>query len=252
MAQVIGTTGAATSGLASNLASDPPLRLGEKTETIATDLDEFVPKYLQEQDIPGVSITLIRDHQAVWSAGYGVANSITKKPVTPDTVFAMASNSKVLTTYIALRLVDRGRLSLDQPLNSYLPEPWLPDSPYRDQITLRHVVSHTSGLTQTGKQSVFPPGSAYYYSGMGISYLQSVIEQVTNQTLESLARELVFEPLDMPSASYINRPNLIPLNANGHIHAIAPILLSLVIYLVILFVITLFGLVVFRLRNGTL
>lgn len=247
----IGTTGEARSNLAPTRASEPPLRLREKTETIAADLDKFIPKYLQEQDIPGASITLIRDYQAVWSAGYGVANSITKKPVTPETVFAMASNSKVLTTYIALRLVDQGRLSLDQPLNSYLTEPWLPDSPYRNQITLRHVVSHTSGLTQLGKQSIFPPGNAYYYSGMGISYLQTVIEQITNQSLESLASELVFEPLDMSSASYINRPDLIPLNANGHIRAIAPLLLSFIIYTASFLVITLIGLLVTRLRNGS-
>jgi CubicO group peptidase (beta-lactamase class C family) len=237
--------------MAPTLASDPPLRLREQTETIAADLNDFLPKYLQEQDIPGVGVALIRDHQVVWTAGYGVANSITKEPVTPDTVFAMASNSKVITTYIALRLVDLGKLSLDQPLNSYLPEPWLPDSPYRDQITLRHVVSHSSGMTQTGKQSVFPPGSSYYYSGMGIGYLQTVIEQVTNQPLETLARELVFEPLDMPSASFINRSDLIPLNANGHIHAVAPILLAFVVFLGALLVVTLIGSVVTRLRQGT-
>jgi CubicO group peptidase (beta-lactamase class C family) len=250
IALVIVSSGRASPTPAPILASAPPLRLGESTDSIMTDLDEFIPKYLQEHDIPGVSITLIRDHHAVWSAGYGVTNSITRKPVTPDNVFAFASNSKVLTTYIALRLVDQGRLSLDQPLKSYLPEPWLPDSPYQDQITLRHVASHTSGLTQIGKQSVFPPGSAYYYSGMGISYLQTVIEQVTNQSLESLAGELVFEPLDMPSASFINRPDTIPLNANGHVHAIAPILLSFIMYLLSLLVITLFGLLINRLRNG--
>jgi CubicO group peptidase (beta-lactamase class C family) len=248
--------GMVTSGDAIDLAVhkrafEPPLRIEESTENIITDLEYFIPRYMRDQDIPGVGVTLIRDHQVVWTEGFGVANSITRKPITADTVFSVASNSKVVTSYIAMRLVDQGRLSLDQPLNNYLPDPWLPDSPYRDQITLRHVASHSSGMTQIGKQSVFPPGSSYYYSGMGISYLQTVIEQVTGKPLETLARDFVFEPLEMHSASFINRPDLISVESSGHIIAAAPVLLALVSFAAALLIVTLVGLLVTRLRRGT-
>ena len=105
-----------------------PLRLSEPIETVVADLKSYIPEYMREEDIPGVAIALIREGKVVWTEGFGVVNTITTKPVTSETLFEVASNSKVITAYIALRLVDQGRLSLDEPLNTYLTEPWLPPS----------------------------------------------------------------------------------------------------------------------------
>jgi CubicO group peptidase (beta-lactamase class C family) len=118
---------------------EPPLRLSEPLEVIVADLESFIPEYMRQEDIPGVAIALIRDGEVVWTEGFGVTNALTRQPVTAETLFEVASNSKVVTAYIALRMVDQGLLSLDEPLNAYLPEPWLPPSEYRDAITLRHV-----------------------------------------------------------------------------------------------------------------
>jgi len=124
-----------------------PLRLSEPVEAIVVDLESYIPEYMCEKDIPGVAIALIREGKVVWTEGFGVVNTITAKPVTSETLFEVTFNSKVVTAYIALRLVDQGRLSLDEPLNAYLPEPWLPPSEYRNAVTLRQVLSHTSGLS---------------------------------------------------------------------------------------------------------
>jgi CubicO group peptidase (beta-lactamase class C family) len=102
---------------------EPPLRLSEPTEAIVADLESYIPGYMREQGIPGVGIALIRDGEVVWTEGFGVANAIARQPVTPETAFEVASTSKVMTAYTALRLVDQGNLSLDEPLNVYLPEP---------------------------------------------------------------------------------------------------------------------------------
>ncbi|MCP3975888.1 MAG: beta-lactamase family protein, partial [bacterium] len=118
--------------------SEPPLRLAEPADAVIADLESYIPGYMSEQNIPGASIALIREGQIVWTEGFGVVNAITRQPVTSETLFEVASNSKVVTAYVALRLVDQGKLSLDEPLNAYLPEPWLPPE-YRDVITLRHV-----------------------------------------------------------------------------------------------------------------
>ncbi len=239
------------------LAATPPqqvslLRSSEPVEAIVADLEKFVPEYMREQNIPGVGIALIRDGKAVWTKGFGVANTITRRPITPETVFEVASNSKVVTAYIALRLVDQGLLSLDKPLNAYLPEPWLPPSKYRDAITLRHVLSHSSGLghSTTSRESLFPPGRGYSYSAIGIQYAQAVIEQVTGQPLEQVAQEMVFTPLGMSSSSFVNRPDLTARTANGHLHAIVPALLFAVCYLVFLVIVGLVGLVIHRIRKG--
>ncbi len=139
-----------------------------------------------------------------------------------DTVFEVASISKVIAAYAALGLVERGVLSLDEPVHHYLSQPWLPPSAYAEQITLRHLLTHTSGLTNNvnpvNKSIVSQPGERYEYSGVGFIYLQEVLEQVTGKSLEQIAQELVFEPLEMDSSSYVNPPKLMPRLAYGHIN----------------------------------
>lgn len=229
---------------------EPPLRLSEPTDSISADLESFIPDYMQEQNIPGVAIALIRDGEIVWSEGFGVANVITREPVTPEMAFEVASNSKVVTAYIALQLVDQGVLALDEPLNAYLPEPWLPDAEYRDTITLRHVLSHSSGLGQIGREIQFPPGSGYFYSPSGYLYLQEVIEQVTGQSLEDTAQEMVFIPLGMSSSSFVNPTEITQRTSNGHVLAVVPMVLFTVLYVVALVIVGFIGLTIMRVRTG--
>jgi CubicO group peptidase (beta-lactamase class C family) len=188
---------------------DSPLRLTESTEVIVSDLESFIPQYMREQGIPGVAVALIREGKVVWRNGFGVGNILTRQSVTSEMLFEVASNSKAVTAYIALRMVDEGSLSLDEPLNNYLPEPWLPPSEYIDTISLRHVLSHSSGLGHgtASRDNLFAPGRGYSYSAVGFQYLQAVIEHITGRSLEKVAREMVFSPLGMSSSSFINRPD---------------------------------------------
>jgi CubicO group peptidase (beta-lactamase class C family) len=231
---------------------EPPLRASQPVETIAADLEDFVPRYMHDRRIPGVSIALIRDWRVTWKKSFGVSNTITRDLVTPGTVFEVASNSKVVSAYVALRLVDKGRLSLDQPLNSYLAKPWLPVSPYRDMITLRHVLSHSAGLAHNtlSRESLFAPGRGYSYSAIGYMYLQAVIEEVTGQSLESVARQMVFEPLRMSSSSFINRTDLTPRTANGHVHALIPVLAVAAPFVICVILFAIFGFPLQRICTG--
>jgi CubicO group peptidase (beta-lactamase class C family) len=250
---VLGTSSRQASGFwAGPSQHELALRVNEPVDEVVADLARFVPAYMNQQDIPGAAIALVRDGRIVWTEGFGVANTITRRPVTPDTIFELASNDKVMTAYIALRLVDQGILSLDEPLNTYLQEPWLPPSEYRDAITLRHVLSHTSGLGHltASRESLFAPGRGYSYSAVGIGYLQAVLEEVTGQPMDELAQEMVFEPLGMHSSSYVGGAGLEARMANGHLHALAPGLLFAVPFVVALLVVGLMGLVVVRLATG--
>jgi len=229
------------------------LRSAEPLEAIVADLESFIPQYMREKGVPGLAIALIHDGRVAWIEGFGVANTITGRPVTPDMAFEVASNSKVVTAYIALRLVDQGRLSsLDEPLNAYLTEPWLPDSEHREAITLRHVLSHTSGLghNTTSRESLFAPGRGYSYSAIGFLYLQAVIEEITGQSLEDVAQEMVFVPLGMSSSSFIVDAEREAHTANGHVHAIAPVALFAGLYTVAVVIVGLLGLLVLRIRTG--
>jgi len=229
-----------------------PFRASEPLETIMADLESFIPSYMQEQRIPGVALALIHDNQIAWVGTFGSANALTGRPVTPDSIFKVASNSKVVTAYIALRMVDQGLLSLDASLDSYLSEQWLPESDYREAITLRQVLSHSAGLghSTTSRESLFAPGKGYSYSAIGYQYLQAVIEQVSGQPLESIARQMVFEQLGMPSTSFLNRPAYIPFNANGHVNAILPTLIFVLEFLILLLVVGLVSRLLARIRSG--
>lgn len=233
---------------------EPPLRLSEPVDAVVADLAAYIPERMREADVPGLSIALIRDGEVVWIKGFGVANSITRDPVTPETVFEAASISKVVAAYTALRLVEAGELSLDERVASYLSEAWLPPSEYGDAITLRHLLTHTSGLTNkvdpVDKTIVFPPDETFSYSGVGFIYLQDVIQQVTGRPLEDVARQVAFEPLGMASSSYVTHGDIRPHLANGHM-AYRPLLLILAVpFAIVLVGTSLVGVVIGRIRKG--
>ncbi len=240
---------------ASGPASESPLRTSEPVGDIVTDLEEFIPSHMDQEGIPGVAIALIRDGEVVWADGFGVANTITGEPVTANTVFEVASNSKVVTAYTALRLVDQGLLSLDEPVDTYLSEPWLPPSAYREQITLRHLASHSSGLTDNliplDKSIIFKPGTEFRYSGVGALHIQEVIEQVTGQPLDEVANELVFEPLGMTSSGFVNSVEMRSHLANGHMGYILPALAFAVPFGLLFIALSLIGMLILRVRSGT-
>jgi CubicO group peptidase (beta-lactamase class C family) len=242
-----------TAALAAPPSQEQPLRLSEPAEAIIADLEGYIPEYMHQENIPGVAIALIRDGENLWTAGFGVTNTITAKPVTPETLFEVASNSKLITAYIALQLVDQGELSLDEPLNAYLSQPWLRPSEHRNAITLRHVLSHSSGLGANitlSRDSLFAPGDGYYYSGIGFMYLQEVIEQVTGQSLEDVAQQMVFVPLGMASSSFVSAPEITPRTANGHLHAGMPALVFTVPYVISVVLVGILGLLILRIRTG--
>jgi CubicO group peptidase (beta-lactamase class C family) len=216
---------------------------------ILTDLKKFITEYIQKQNIPGVSIALVNDNNIVWADGFGFVNSITRKHVNTNTLFEVASISKVVTAYIALRLVDEGKLSLDKPLLSYLPKEWMPYSVYQDSIKLRHALSHSSGLRKTTREILFKPGSAYYYSANGFNMVKDVMEEVTGEKLEELAQRLVFQPLEMKNSSFARNDKLLPVTANGHIHATVPIVLFGILFLVQYLIISLIGALIIRLST---
>mgnify|MGYP001818268490 CR=1 FL=1 len=237
---------------ASTGPADAPLRVDESLQAVVADLEAFVPAYMDRQGVPGVAIALIRDGRLVWTQAFGVTNLLTRKPVTSDSTFKVASNSKVVTAYIALRLVDQGLLALDEPLDGYLSEPFLPQEAYRPLVTLRHTLSHTSGMGPTGLSTEvrFPPGAGYSYSPSGFVYTQQALEEVTGKSLEELGQELVFQPLGMERSSFVKAPAVLEQPARGHLPALLAALAFELPFLVVLGVLALLALVVGRVRSG--
>ncbi len=239
-----------------NSAQEPPLRHTEPFEAVVADLERYIPGRMDSSGIPGLAIALVREGRVAWTAGFGVTNRISGMSVTPETAFEVASISKVVAAYAALRLADEGRLTLDESLAASLTTPWLPPSGYAEEITLRHVASHSAGLKDNNlllvdKAIVFEPGSSFAYSGVGFLYLQEAIEQVTGSSLEDAAQTLVFEPLGMTSSTFEGHAKLQPPMASGHISYAFALVSFLVPFVGILLVLVFVGVAVRRIRVGT-
>jgi hypothetical protein len=125
---------------------------------------------------------------------------------TQDTVFRVASITKVVTTMTVLNLVEQGKWDLDQPLTKYWTDPDLADDPRRDRITTRLILQHRTGLPnwRDGKLKFdFDPGERNQYSGEGLEWLRRSLEKATGEKMEALATRLVFEPAGMKSTTYM-------------------------------------------------
>lgn len=159
---------------------------------------------------------------------HGVLKSGAAAKVGGDTVFQAASLSKVVGAYIALRLVDEGKLDLDTPLWDYWHSERTRDNPLARRITARMVLNHTSGLRnwqispsdpaidRTPLESRFAPGEHYAYSGEGFYLLQRTLEHITGSSWNALAAREVFSRFDMPSSSYLTDHAFDARNASGH------------------------------------
>jgi len=225
----------------SSFAQDVPFRVSEPEDSVIADLKSFIPAQMKEAEVPGLAIALIRNNQIVWTEGFGVTNRLTGTPVSSKTVFEVASISKVVTAYTALRLVEEGKLSIDKPVNNYLNKPWLPPSVFADKITLRHLLSHSSGLSDDvllkNKSIMFEPGTDFLYSGLGAEYVRELIEQVSEKPLEEVAIEKVFKPLNMSCSSFVDDTNVMNSMANGHMRYSLIFLFFLVPFIIVLVIV---------------
>jgi CubicO group peptidase (beta-lactamase class C family) len=171
-------------------------------------------------DSPGCAISVIRDGHIVYEHGYGMADLDHDIPITPKTVFHVASISKQFTAAAIVLLAEKGRLSLNDEVHRYIPE--LPD--FGVPITIRHLIHHTSGLyDQWGllrlvgwrysldlitdddvlsviskeKRLQFRPGEKFDYSNTGYTLLAIIVKRLAGQSLREFTRSELFEPLEM-------------------------------------------------------
>jgi len=154
--------------------------------------------------VPGIALaTIVRGETRLHACG--VDDLGRPRRVGDATVFDVASLSKPVAAYIVLRLADHGDFDLDRPLSTWV-KTGVPDPVAREPITARHVLTHTSGLPNLrGDEPLrvhFPPGSRFSYSSVGFAYLQRALEASTGESLEALARRLVFDPLRMTSSDF--------------------------------------------------
>jgi CubicO group peptidase (beta-lactamase class C family) len=226
--------------VASGIAEEPVSLLMERVETglrpaIVLEGDPVQSLNLTDRmkfyKVPGVSVAVIDQGAIAWARGYGVREADTKNPVTTETLFQAASISKLVAALVALRVVERRRLKLDEDVNCQLRSWKLPENEFTEEkkVSLRWLLSHRAGLTdnagfrdatpnqplptlreilETGKWTPTPirigfePGHHFAYSGGGYCLMEQLLEDVSGQSFPVLALELVLKPLEMGSSTF--------------------------------------------------
>jgi CubicO group peptidase (beta-lactamase class C family) len=200
----------------------------------ADSVDDYLRTELARQRIPGLAVVVTRSGKIVKVAGYGYANLEHQVPVKPETVFQSGSISKQLAAGVAMLLVEDGKIVLDDPVKKYLPDA----PPAWDGITIRHLLTHTSGIPEYeyGKdfdmrkdytdderlrivyrmKLEFTPGSRWNYSDTGYMVLGIFLTRAGGEFYGDILRHRVFEPLGMNTARIISEEDVIPNRAAGY------------------------------------
>ncbi|TYP90419.1 serine hydrolase domain-containing protein [Blastococcus xanthinilyticus] len=201
-------------------------------------LDELAAKH----SVPGAALAVLRvgeddDGDELVEAATGVLNKSTGVEVTPDSVFQIGSISKVWTATLVMQLVDEGKLDLDAPLVDVLPDLRLQDADVARRVTMRHLLTHTSGIdgdvfTDTGRgddvleryvaalvdaPQNHPLGATFSYCNSGFSLAGRVIEVVTGKTWDAVLRERIIQPLGLTHTSTLPEEAILHRVAIGHI-----------------------------------
>lgn len=170
-------------------------------------LDRDLPAIMDSAGVPGLMLVVLEHGKVAATRNYGVRSLATGEPVDSATVFEAMSLTKQVVAYMAMQLVEQGKLDLDQPLARYVSYPDLTD-PRSTIVTARMVLSHSSGLPNwrpDGGALAFnsDPGARFGYSGEGYVWLGKIIERLTGLPLEQAAVQLVFIPLEMTRSSLV-------------------------------------------------
>ncbi|MEM7373572.1 MAG: serine hydrolase domain-containing protein [Bacteroidota bacterium] len=180
------------------------------------EVDEFMNQMMAYYKVPGVSLALVKGGELVYHQTYGYKNAYTKEKVEAHTLFEAASVTKPVFAFAVNRLVERGEFDLDKPLHEYLPfEDIASDERYK-LMTGRHVLVHTSGLPNWGREMKETPGTTFGYSGEGFEYLKRAVVHVTQRDIEELVETEVLKPLGMSHTYFSKNEKLIEVAANGH------------------------------------
>jgi CubicO group peptidase (beta-lactamase class C family) len=216
----------------------------------AAALSTFLKSATDRGDVPGVVVAVVNKDGILYNEAFGQSSTLTKRPMTKDTIFNMASMTKAITSVAIMVLVDEGKLKLDDEVAKYLPKYKDPlviskfnaadasyeTRPAKRQITIRHLLTHSSGMgygfaspmltkimMKTGKTEaelplLFDPGESWAY-GYSTRVLGNVVEVISGQKLDAFLDARILQPLGMHDTSYLvpttKYSRVVAVNARG-------------------------------------
>ncbi len=212
-------------------AQQPIITRPNGTNLTSEQVDSTVNHLINVAHVTGAGLALFRDRRVVYLKAYGLRDTEKGLPLTPDSVMTAASLTKSALATAVMRLVERGVLDLDRPIEQYLGKSLGEFAPYADlkgdsrtaKLTLRILLDHTSGFANYRDfeddrklRFHYEPGTRYGYSGEGINLAQFVVEKVTGKSVAALMHEELYGPLKMTRSSMVWESRFESDFANGY------------------------------------
>lgn len=196
-----------------------PIQINADSQEQINLIEKYMEQALDEYQIPGASLAIVREGNLLFQKSWGVQGN--GKPVTEDTLFTIGSVSKPLTSLAIMRLVEKKMIDLDQEINHYLPSFHYNLNGFNKKITIRDLLSHTSGISSyeglkiadqnlRGEKAIgeavkklnnvklnYEPGSVHQYSPANYLLLGRIIEKITGETFSEFMDSEIYTNLDM-------------------------------------------------------
>lgn len=202
----------------------------------ADPVDDFVREQMKQQNVPGLTLAIVKDGKVIKESAYGKADLELDVPAAVDNIFEIGSITKQFTAVLSLQLAEEGKLSLSDPISKYIegaPASW-------SGITLRHMLNHQSGLKEyvfveglslteefdnkTFLDKIrplpldFAPGTTFAYSNTNFALLGMVLEKVSGKSYSDLITERIFKPLDMSHSTLLDPDAIVEHRAHGYMN----------------------------------
>jgi CubicO group peptidase (beta-lactamase class C family) len=211
-------------------------------------LTPIIEQAMQTHGIPGLSVGVVQNNEIVYLKGFGYADIKTHSPITPNTIFHVASISKVFVATAIMQLVEQGLIDLDERIVNYVPNFKLIGDSYKE-ITVRQMLGHYSGMPNSNDYNwdkpeydsgaieryvkslanfkmEYSPGEQFRYSNIAYEVLGHLISKVSGKSFCVYQKEKVLNKAGMPNSSFL-KPKELPLNwANPHEMGLVPFMLD--------------------------
>ena len=196
-------------------------------ELVVQNLEMLIDHEMADKQLPAFSISLVAGKDIIWTRGFGMADPDKKIPATAETVYRIGSVSKLFTDIAVMQLVERGKLNLDVPVDTYLPN-FRPENPFKEHITLRQLMGHCSGLTReppvgnyfdpsepslartveslNSTELVYEPGTKTKYSNAGIAVVGYILESTQGKPFSQYLKQSVIVPMGLKKSSFEPEP----------------------------------------------
>ncbi len=204
--------------------------VGEVGNKLEIELTPHLKEVIKNYDLPGLTIGIVKNNQLVYAKAFGEQSVNNNKPMTLQSVFHMASVSKLFVATAIMQLREQGKLRLDDPVVKHLPYFQLNDERYKN-ITIQQMLSHVSGMPDTdnyewekpryddkaledyvkgitGLSLNSKPGEKYAYSNIAYEVLGDLIAKVSGMSFEDYQRTKILEPLNMSNSTFLKDENL--------------------------------------------